>query len=376
MGGVVLDWNDFSVLTFPGHFPKQLGWQPGETLFPAETCARHIYVGVRQAFEDVPEILKSRLKTGLDAYTFVINFASGLRSNKIFDEEVGGQFSKSWDHFSKKNGGLEKSLKSYIDPILHDVKLVKSAILKPHSRRPTEINTANVMANLSPEKEAFVICGTLYSSLQVITGMGNKRRCDPGVMTLTHPIQEELEKIQHSLEDKYYRKPLKVELRYASWNQIPWHDPANPIVRKASAVFVLQPMANGPSEHLDQINQDLFRSWTLRRQHEPSHDAKLIHLKGSPFDRGETVRPWDQLGPEDGFIPYIAVKKKTSERFEFVHAVAQKAYEAVHYLADCRMAGDKVNDIFFDAEAMELTYKLASRPKFNKFSTGCSDLGV
>ncbi len=360
------NWNEFAALVIPGHFPNQLGWHPNESILPAETCARHVYIGLKEAFNDAPDILKNRLKIGLDAYTFVMHFASGLKSGKIFDEEVSGQLRKAWIQFEDKNCPHKKRLHPYIQEILHDIKLVKSAILKPHSRRPTEINSLRTLAHLSPEKQVLLVCGSEASSLKVITGIGNRRPNDPGKITLTHPDEETLSEIHMRLNQKEFRKSLAAELDFVSWNDISWSNRNNPIVQRSDAFLVLQPMAAEPSTQdsgLFAINDALCQAWMIRCEKEPQHNAKLIHLKGNPHERGNTTGQWRQFGPEHGFVPYTAIREETSNRFKFIKKVAEAAVTSIEYLGAHRINGDRVEAVVFNPETMDIDYKLARRPQ-------------
>jgi hypothetical protein len=364
----MLNWNELTIVTTEGSVPNQTKWHPGSAIFPAETCARHIYVGRINDFGDISQELlghkKTRFYRGIEAYSFFLEFFAGLRSHYHSDKETSGQVRRAWNEYVRKFPNQHKILKPYMDALFCDGSLVKSTILKPFLSRPTLVNTAVKMAGLSTNSRVLVVGGAEDLSTEVITGLGHKKRYTPGKITLTHPSANALNDIVRKIRTLPKYRAIQAHLEPITFDRAFTEEDNVATLFNAQAIFVCQPMTASEQSELGIINSKLCEAWQLRCMVDPDHNAKLIHLKGDPLLRGETTGVWDNLPASNAFISYVTLKQRNGERVDFIKRVTEKAKETIGHLAALRLQGDRVVDISLDTNSgdMPLNYILARRP--------------
>lgn len=360
----MVDWKSLAVLSVSGKIPNQIGWTNSDNIFPAETCARHVYVGQTQSFHDIPQALKKHPKTkiyhGDNAYKFLIELYIGLQSMKgLFDQHVSGQVRESWKRYVADQPQQHKILTPYMDGIFHDGSLIKTT-LKPFQRHPKIINTAIEMANLSPEKDVLVVCGSEATSVEVITALGTKKAINPDNIFLTHPDEEILANIYNAVNLLQYRNAIKADLHF-----VPMNEALSTTILHTNAVMVCQPMVDkktGVNSQLVDINDSICNAWKKRCKSCAKVDSKIIHLKGDPYARGATVGVWLEFAYDNNFIPFTTIKEENSQRIAFIISISKKAKEAVNHMAELRINGDRIRALSFNVETMELSYTVPRRP--------------
>lgn len=361
------NWDSLAVLSMDGRISNQVVWPGKESIFPAETCARHVYVGHADNLKTVPADVRDHRRTklfaGASAYQFLIELYVGLKSPRgIFDENVAGQVRSAWKRHVQDQPVSHKKIKPFIDAIFHDGSLVKT-LLMPYQRHPTLINTAIEKAELAPEKTALVICGSVSTSVEAITALATKRAVNPGTILLTHPNENDLRIVDQEVKNLRYPKALKADLIYTPLQK------ALSSIQQVDAIIVCQPMGNGvvpPPPDLKRLNEEICTRWKHYCQTYPDHQTKLVHIKGDPHLRGETVGPWLHLCCDERFIPFPTLKEETQKRVSLVKQVAAKTREAVRLMQNMRMEGDRLTELTLDPETLELNYKLARRPQLAK----------
>jgi hypothetical protein len=367
----MLNWDELTVITTEGSVPNLVGWQANPAIFSAETCMRHIYVGRSDSFGRAADALVSHNKTktykGAEAYCFFSEFFVGLKSHYHSDKETSGQTRSAWNDYCAKNPDDHKKLKPFVDALFADGSLVKSVILQPHLSRPTMVNTAVRMAGVSPADRVLVVGGGRDLTIELISALGHGKRHTPDVITLTHPNRAELGAIIKDVRGLVSFRSIKSELNAVAFNES-LKDSNVTNIFNAQAVFVCQPMTKDAKSGLGNINQQLAEAWQLRALVDLGHDARLLHLKGNPLQRGATTGAWCEVAPDSGFISHEDIRQKNSGRNTFVKSVTQKAQEAIRHMAEARLQGDRVKSITFEADDKALTvgalgYALANRPR-------------
>ncbi len=352
------EWDKFSVLTTKGDIPKETGWHREAQVFPAETCSRHIYVGMESSFDNLPDELladkKSHLFIGRDAYIFLGKFIAGLKGHYLVDEHVLGQFRRAWNDYREKNPQDYKKLQQYIDALLYDTAEIKESILKSYLSRPTPVNTAVRTAELSPHHNVLVVGGARAITVETITALGHKKQDTPNRVTLTHPDELEMEQIVDDLQGFGKQRAIKAELVTIPFDQAFQNCEDATSLYTANAVFVCQPMQD------DDVNGALVEAWQNRLTTREGTSGRLFHLKGDPFARGNTTGRWTKFDHVSGFVSYTDIVKKNAGRIASVQAVVKAAEKAVEDLAEFRLDGKRVA---INYDGYFLDYVLLPRPR-------------
>lgn len=373
----VLDWKRLVVVTTHGSVPNSVGWRCPPTVFPAETCNRHVYIGLHGDFfekycavsnDPVKKLLgnsRTKMFQGVDAYKFLVNFGAGLLGEKYqIDKEVSGQLRNAFNNFKEK-----QIILGYMEAILADITLLKTEILTPHYSRATDANAAINMASLSADSAALIICGPTALSVELISSLGHKRKNTPNMLTLTHPDnQMGMKDILHAIDGKKQGH----QIVKAGITVIPFDEalsdgrqtPTN--LFNAQAVFVCLPM-NGST-----IDQRIYSAWKERKQ-QNRDDGLLLHMKGTPELRGASSGPWLSMPPDMGFVPYSTLCAARDARRDALRKVIEATQSAVVTLGQARLMGDRVVAISSAANdngSLNLKYTYARRPQCQSTNQG------
>lgn len=350
-------WERLAVVTAEGETPKKAGWVRNPKVFAAETCARQIHIGFESEFKNIPdEFFKYRgsaIYYGRDAYIFLGKFMTGLKSHHHVDIHALGQVRKAWNNYCEKNPEDYKRLQPYVSALLRDARKIKSSILAPHLSRPTRVNTAVRMASLLPSDRVLVVGGAETITVDMITALGHKKRDTPETITLTHPSDIQLKNIVYKVQRLEKHRAIEADLVTIPFSQALQNHGDETTIYNAAAVFVCQPMQENT------INQQLIDAWRVRSKMPNGNDAQLLHLKNDPLSRGSITGAWKTMQDTSGFISYLDIVQRNSERIADVKTHVQAAEQAVEDLSGFRMDGNKRMALHYDGMFME--YELLPR---------------
>lgn len=112
----------------------------GSYVFNAENCARHIWFGEKEDFQDCPDLTgydRYRLRTGGEAYAFLLKFMLGLVNPDGLDAPAGQRFFIAWSKISGRNPQQARRMSDLILKLTEDYGFIKSNVY-PHilSDRP------------------------------------------------------------------------------------------------------------------------------------------------------------------------------------------------------------------------------------------------
>ncbi|NCN10633.1 MAG: glutamyl-tRNA reductase [Leptospira sp.] len=153
------------VLEKPLDFPEFESWH---------TCQRSIYVSDARiaSFYQFPEISKYEIYSGYEAYRFLLEVASGVRSKAFGESEVLSQFKEKFS----PNFIVQNQLKDFFvklrDQILEHCKMVRSEFLHGHGR----VSYGGIADLLLPTEEDVTIFGTGKLAQAIIPHLLKKNR--------------------------------------------------------------------------------------------------------------------------------------------------------------------------------------------------------
>ncbi|MDD4616786.1 MAG: hypothetical protein PHW76_06720 [Alphaproteobacteria bacterium] len=375
---MLLNWDDFTILTLRDIFPKQIEWDPTcQVLFRAETCSRHIYVGLKSDFEDLPEglfeepeILRTlgkedfcrgikALYSGREAYLFFVQYIAGLNSRGCsIDNYVSGQVTSAWNNYSNNNPSRKNKLQPFMDALFSDAALIKRSILNAYSSQAQPVNTAVKMARLTPSDKVLVVGGERALTTEVIKYLGHKKPHTPNEITLTHPDEGRLGTLCEGVRRLGKKSAIKARLIGIPFDRaLQDLNDGTTTVFNAAAIFVCS-----PAQEM-KINKKLIDAWWLRSKVYKDNPAKLFDL-GDPAEYGAPTSAWKTLAGTEGFIPYSYIVEENNIHAATIERVVAKANEAIEHLSELRMQGDRAVTISFIAKPNEMTldYRLARRP--------------
>lgn len=357
-------WDQFVVVTALGHCPKQAGYRP-KHFFPAETCARHVYVGLQEHISEIPsQLLERRAGTevycGAEAYKWFMEFYCGLKGHHLFELHVAGQVQNAWQAHREKHPG-RSNLSFYMDTIFRDGALIREQLPSFCKRRATFANSAVEVAALGPEKTALVIGGDRTITSEIITALGHKKKCNPSLVAVAHPDRSVL----NALESKFKHLPtherLDVPLSFISTDLALDYS-----LCAVDAVFVCQPMveqATTSNLQLARIDQFLCEAWRLRCEGRGG-PGKILHLAGNPADKEKVCGGWQAFDHNrDGFVPYAMLKAAHRARVEGVKQLTQSTSVVIDRMGEARIAGQRIRNFTYDASMMTFYFEAASGPR-------------
>ena len=212
----MLNWDNLCVVTTAGAVPHKTGWEAGPEIFAAETCMRHIYVGMQSSFGARAEKLIADRHTqtfvGFDAYRFFVQFYAGLRSHYHSDMQTSHQARKAWKTYAEANPETHTKIKPYVDDLFHDGGLITSEVLGDFWRRPTLTNVAVESARLTQGDQVLVIGGAETLTKDVILALAYRRKHTPSTIGFTHSNRFLRDEILHAVRQTRGHEALHAEI--------------------------------------------------------------------------------------------------------------------------------------------------------------------
>ncbi|MDX2028337.1 MAG: hypothetical protein SFW62_06855 [Alphaproteobacteria bacterium] len=354
-------WDQFVVVTTLGHCPKQAGYTP-KHFFPAETCARHVYVGLQRDIAEIPQsLLGSRKGTevhyGLNAYAWFMEFYSGLKGRHEFDLHIVRQVQTAWNLY-KERYPEEKALYPYMETLFRDSALIREHLPVQYMRRPTIPNIAADIAQLAPDKTALIVGGASTITHETVTALGHRKAHNPSFLVLTHPENRELSRLEHEIRKLPPHRKIATTLSVR-----PFRGALQVALSEADVVFVCHPMASVSDTSSSEVDIVLCNAWKGSYKKLGNH-RKIIHLKGSPQDRGVTTGPWCELEREHyGFVPLTKLQHERTHRVQSLKQMIAQTSATIRRMGETRMAGQRIRDFSYDAATMTFDFKTADGPR-------------
>ncbi|MER2519112.1 MAG: hypothetical protein ABTQ34_00290 [Bdellovibrionales bacterium] len=369
-----MNWEDLVVISTAGNIPGQHSWRASRNIFPAETCARHIYIGLHEDFFEsankssasisaVTADEKTTLYQGRDAIVFLIAFCAGLGSHYQIDEKISGQICNKWNGYNAEFPESHARLKPYMDKIFADAALLKKCILNPHLKRPTYTNTAIEMAKLSRDSKTLLIVEDEAMSKKMLTALGHGRHDTPDHITIAHPYGINSAKsilataMQAGITQKHNR--ITTQVTVEPFEHVIDKSSSKRIVTffNAQAIFLCNRYDNTA------VADAVTKAWKSRVKRAERQNGKLIQLTKAEDNAGSNpiAFAWDKLTLSDNYFPFASIEARTLEHMQRVNQVLQITRAAIEHIADLKLEGDRVRDIALMPD-MTLKYVLASRP--------------
>jgi glutamyl-tRNA reductase len=99
-----------------------------ENLFHLDTCQRHVWVGTESELFELEMPKSYETFSGPDAYLFLLEVATGLRSQILGETDIFGQLKETWKKF--KIGHPFSSLDFWFQKLFEDTKEIRSQYLQ------------------------------------------------------------------------------------------------------------------------------------------------------------------------------------------------------------------------------------------------------
>lgn len=335
------DWQNFAVLSVDGNAPKACRWWPSGKLFPAETCARQIFFGVREDFGALPQNLlshpKTEFKEGAPAYKVALSVMAGLRNYQYIDKEVSGQVKRAFQAYTQRQPSCLPRMESYMHDLFADTKVLKKGFLDQYYRQPTHENVAVELAGLEPQHEALVVGDSQELTNRIVKTLAHKKKTNPSAVYLTHYDPRCLGSLMAGFSQLGSLCALNVPV-----HSVPFETAVTDHLHRVKAVFVCAPMVDVGSEGAPEafaIDRTLAGHWGERLARQDG--GVLVHMRGNPLAKATTTGPWLDYMGRDGFVPVEVVKQGRSQRFDKLDFVRARAFEAIDHMAQLRVAGER-----------------------------------
>lgn len=265
----------------------------------AESCARQIWYGTEKDFKNFPITKKKHLintYNGREGYNQLLNLVLGLKSQKIGETNIKGQFFNGWSRLNNEHPHLAKKYDSFVQHITADTRLIRRHIMKDFQEQRYEL-VARDLSKMSKGARILII-GHLNKKSEVqgyteglarITGKHTTRNATE--IAFTHSDCEALNKIQEKFIDLKLPTGNKPKIINSDITRISF-DELSIAFELYDQIYVCMPMGHDVEADLTIID-----CWKNRI----NESNMMVHLKGNTRENPVWGKLQDKnyISPED-----------------------------------------------------------------------------
>ncbi|MFA7277141.1 MAG: hypothetical protein WC043_10115 [Pseudobdellovibrionaceae bacterium] len=350
-------WGEFALVHFKSkHLSDEVKAWAQQTPFAAlESCARQVWAGAVQTFEQFPFKTAQQEMTllhGQDAYRYALELLVGLKSERIGENHVVCQFREKWDQFAREHPDLEQKLKPVQTALEKDNALVRSAIID--HMVPCRYAKAVQIVSGQTKGEHILVAGHMTKTgapsddtKETILFLGNNRNGRPLVdeIAVIAPSREMSHDLAKWVEEQKDQKRLHPQIVVNTVAE----QVLNIAVEVYDRIYYTSTMGKFP-----ELEDSLRTTWANRF----SKEHTLTLLRGDPAQQGSSNAQWAQMEDDQLSLPEDIWNMLQKIRGHNDH-LAQKAQEMINYCAQSRTDGITPNGASFKKASYTFVPSLA-----------------
>ncbi len=315
--------------------PEIKTWKEGRRILCAENCARQVFYGLEEDFEDFPYASGSIAERidGAEAYVFLLKLLIGFKSPRFGETHIVNQFFERWKKTSRNRPpDILARYQKFIGHIRTDVNYVRNNLMVGFEQPEIEL-VARRLSGERPGDRIVVIADLALNQYltpmteRVIRASENKQSRFDQFMALTHFDTSTIAMLNESI--KLLRGAGKIRSKIESFD---FRDIGRRI-SEADRVYVCIPMGEHHNEEVRLVN-----AW---KQHAKS-GAIMVHVRGTRDTRMLSSGIWKDCTDNDGYVPPEKIKEKCLQQSRRRDELVRDVSELFNLISCMRAEGRKV----------------------------------
>ena len=314
-------------------------WQNKSPVITADSCSAQVLYGKKAAFNNLPypeNAAAVKLHHGKEAYKFLLELVSGLRSKRLGETHVRKQFMDGWRVFSQDK--LEDSIpfQKIVSFVKKDVNFLEREV----GFGPKDLRRVTMVRDMSGQ-----IKGDTVLIIPSINKVGKIGEFTGDMIFLTENKQDPAKKM--SGRDHFLRiMSHNSSVQNAMINEVALLKAGNRV--RSNIDFVSIDKIVAQFEECDRVYIDLpmgtdeiaerkiIDAWKNRTR----TDNTLTHIRGNPYTRMQSTPLWENAGLEGtGCILPEQITEETTFARNNAQFIAEKVKQTIEELAALRAKG-------------------------------------
>ena len=345
--GQRVEVRDLVVLDFRSRYltPEISDWKEHSAVPNAESCARQVWYGRTQDFEDFPTANSKHITRleGAKAYELLLSVISGYHSAREMETHIRHQFMMGWRAFERCHPDKAPQFKSLIKQLRTDATFIHDNIT--NGWKPQRLEYAAIDLSGQKKGDQILIVGNqgrsgIMSPLtrELIKVSESRQKPHRNFLTITHHDPEVLEQFRKEVAQLQRDRVVRLDISFVPLDEIA------PVLESSDCVYVATAMRDFPD-----ADAALIEMWQGRVR----QDGTLTHLRGMPTLRGATVEPWADADLKN-FVRSEDIREEMVCRFRDNKAVRERALHAYEIFSQLREEGKAPRHNMSSEQAAEL----------------------
>ena len=321
--------------------PEIQDWKEKAAVPFAASCARQIWYGTQDDFEDFPfpeDYEKVDFLQGPDAYADLLRVVSGFESKRVGETHIRSQFYDGWRCFNEEYPEIARDYQTMIGMIKQDVNFIRNHITSNFKQQRHE-HAARDLSGQEKGDSILVIptmgrgtnIGTFTEG--IIRLSENKQKHRDNFLSITHPEPEMLERLSEEVKKMRAGGQFRSNIEVLPFEDIAQH------FEQFDRVYVDMPMDSNP-----EAEAEIIGAWKNRVR----TDNTMTHMRGDPKNRALSSAQWSEAGL-DSFVSPEDIRHDMADRGRNNKQVLLNAESAFSMCAELRWSGLKPeNNIVLD----------------------------
>lgn len=330
--------------------PEIQEWKQKASVPFAESCARQIWYGRKEDFQDFPypENPGGKIKTlhGAQAYSALLRLISGFESNRVGETHVKSQFFEGWRCFNDEFPEVAEGYQRLIGYLNEDVNFIRNDIAGGFKYQRHELSARDISEQKRGDQ--LLVIGSLGKGGNlsmftegIIRVSENRQKNKDNFMTVTHPDPEVLKVLASRLEAMSNDGILRSEIAVRPFEEI------GRLLETTDRVYVDIPMGS------DQQNEAMIiQAWQDRVR----RDNTMTHLRGDPLNRALSSPQWAEAGLDNYFGPE-EIRADMAERGRTNRRILENVEAAADLCGNLRNEGQKPKNRIVQSSDLTLSLK-------------------
>lgn len=326
--------------------PEIQEWKERTSVPFAASCARQIWYGTEEDFEDFPyppnrEAVK--ILKGAEAYSALLRVQSGFESSRLGETHVKSQFDEGWRCFNDEDPDKAEGYQRLIGMMREDVNFIRNDIAAAFRYQRHETSARDISGQKKGD-QLLVIGSMSKAGVSVLTEgiirvSENRQKNNDHFLRVTHPDLEVFRSLRNGLLEMKQRGKLRTNIEFVEFDMI------GKLMEVSDRVYVDIAMGSDPENEAQ-----IIAAWRDRTR----RDNTLTHMRGDPHKRALSTPLWAEASL-DNYISPEDIRHDMADRATTNRKVLENADVAFDMCGQLRLAGRKPMNCIVQKDDFTLT---------------------
>jgi hypothetical protein len=316
-------------------------WQEMSPVITAESCAAQVLYGEKSAFHNFPHPENAaavKMHYGGDAYKYLLELVSGLKSKRLGETHVRKQFKDGWTDFGREKHQESISFQNVVSSIKKDINYIEQEI----GFGPKDLRRVTIARDISGQvkgdtvliipsvgktgkigeftKDMIFLTENKQDPAKKMSGRNNFLRIMPHNFGVQESMNFEVSKLKEE-------RLIRSSIGFVNIKQMATQ------FEECDRVYLDLPM--GADEVAERAIIDVWKNRARTGN-------TLTHIRGNPHTRMESTPLWKEAELEGtGYISPEKITLETTFARQRAQIIAQQVEQTIEELAFLRAQGHK-----------------------------------